>query len=304
MKRKRDPFSLTKNEIALVRCISNQNSTVKGIALCLGVSLGMASRILKEVSSKGFVTVSRNGITKAARLSTNVHAQLLSDLLKKEANTPLERIMSYSSMSILFNRIGFDFGSNPSRNTIWSRGRELNAFGLDSKRNALLRDFLEAYADFISREFASKYIPQNAEIIWNRNFQCVFKISGGSPLPRPFLKTAISVLPTFGIKLISDSDYYYFSKYLSELTYEDYFLHTLLIDPSSSTYVVYATLLMLKIRDKVSKSSLLDRAKYYGISGITGAVLRYIDTKGAMRSFPIPPIEEMQEKAIEYGVAL
>lgn len=304
MKTAIQPFSLTKNDIALIRLISNQDATPTEIASKLGISEGLVSRTLKEVSQKGFVNVKRNGVSKKIQLSNNLHAQIFSDLLKKESIMPLEKALSYSALGVLFDKINFPYATEISRKTKWQKTKELNSFGLLSEGNILIWKFLETYSDYITRDFASKYIPKSAEIIWINAFQYLFRVSNNLELKEPFVKTSLSVFPFFGIKLVSSSDYYYYSKYDSHLTYEDYVLHTLLIEPNSPTYNLYAILLVLKTKGNLNMGELKRKAKEYGIFGTVSKMLRYINTKGAKWEFPLPSVAEFQEKAMQYGVSL
>lgn len=304
MKTELRPYAMTRNDVRFLRKLSNKRLTVTGAASSLGVTPGLASRIARGLEKKGFLTETRKGSSKEIRLSTNLHAQLFSDLIKRERNIAWERVLPYSGLEVLMSRMGFSLGTNYSRTTRWRVMKELGAHGQLGERNHTLKEFLKAYADYMSRDFASKKLPQDAAVIWRKGLRYLFRVPVGEGAEGDFLPTAISVFPRYGIRLVTEYDYYFYSPTEEHLAVEDYIIHTLLVHPSSPTYATFEILLLLKTVEQVDRSRLMAKAEEYGVSKATQALLDYLDTRGKKRSFPLPPYSELLEKATLYGVKI
>jgi len=302
MKTELGPYAVSRNDIAMLRELTGKQLTVTGLARNLEISTGLASKVVKGLLKKGFITETRKGSSKEIKISTNLHAQLLLDLIKRESNVAWENILPYSGLNVLLEQAGLSIGVHYSRTTKWRVARDLGAYGQPGIRDRSLQEFLNAYADYMKRDFASRNLPAYATILWNKSFQYFFRIPKREALAEHFLQTSISVFPNYGIELVTDYDYYFYDSAGRSLTVEDYILHTFLVDLNSPTYVIYGILLLLKVKDKMNRKKLMVKAKEYGLVSVTKAVLDYLDTEGEKRSFPLPPYAELLEKASLYGV--
>jgi len=95
----------------------------------LGVTPGLASRLVRDLEKKGFLTDTRKGSSKEIRFSTNLHAQLFSELIKREPDVAWENVLPYSRLGVMMGRIGLSLGADYSRTTRWRAIRDLGAHG-------------------------------------------------------------------------------------------------------------------------------------------------------------------------------
>jgi len=302
-------FALTKSEISALRHLSERALTISELAATLGKSTSLASHITRSLQGKGFVQTQKKGTSTLASIAQNNHAQALIDLIKNEPGVPWEKVLTYSAMNLLFERFEHLDFNGLSRSTRWRATRNLAAHGMlsDSSRFASsgrLAHFLDAYGDYVTRAFALEVLPSDAAIIWSRGYRFLFRVGRARKLPSRFLKTAVSALPSYGVQLVSEEEYYFYAKGIDSLSLEDVIIHTLLVDPTSQTFATYAIIAILKNSHKVDFESLMQKAREYGIESYVGSIKRYIDSKGGDRSWPLPPWEELKEQALDYGVEL
>ena len=302
MKMALQTYTLTRNDVRLLKELSIRPLTVNQAAVSLGVTPGLSSRVIRNLESKGFVSLIRKGSSKEARLSTHLHAQYFSDLIKREPFVAWEKVLSYSKLGALMSSMGFFPDTDFSRTTNWRVARDLGALAQRNYRNNSLKEFLRAYADYITRDFASRKFPSYAALVWNSGFRYLVRVPAGKGMAGNFMPTAISVFPQFGISLVTEYDYYFYNPTQKVLSAEDHILHTLLIDQGSSTYITYAILLLLRSMNLINRVRLIQTAHDYSVSSSIQAILDYVDTEGMKRSSDLPPYEELLEKAALYGV--
>ncbi|WP_197082135.1 hypothetical protein [Methanosarcina siciliae] len=94
--------------------------------------------------------------------------------------------------------------------------------------------------------------------------------------------TAISVFPNYGLDVITDMNYYFFSK--KSPCEEEFFIHTILIDPYSPIYNSYALALVPRLGSK----KFLKYAIYYDIEAHVRTLLEYLDKKETSSNFVLP----------------
>ena len=123
-------------------------------------------------------------------------------------------------------------------------------------------------------------------------------------MPNQTFPTALTVLPTYGIQLLTHDLYYYHEPNLTELALEDVILHTLLIDPESQTYSTYALLLALKNKRIIDMNLLLEKSRKYKIVDLARNLVKYIESNGRIREWPLPDPNELQEQTDLYGVRM
>ncbi|MCL5252741.1 MAG: hypothetical protein M1351_01425 [Candidatus Thermoplasmatota archaeon] len=295
-------YFLTINDVKLLKELSFRPLTVNQASVSLGVTPGLSSRVIHNLESKGFVSVIRKGSSKEVRLSKHLHAQYFSDLIKKEPFVAWEKVLSYSKLGALMRSMGFFPDMNFSRTTDWRITRDIGALAQPNYRNSSLKEFLRVYADYITRDFASKKFPPYAALVWNRGFRYLIRVPAGKGMTGNLIPTAISVFPHFGISLVTEYDYYFYNPSHDVLSVEDYIVHTLLIDPGSTIYITYAILLLLRSVKLINRVRLMQTANDYSVTSSIQAMIDYIDTNGRKRSSNLPPYEELLEKAALYGV--
>jgi hypothetical protein len=312
-------YALTKDEISAIRAISEQRKLSLGeLASVLRKSKAWASRVAKRLEEKGIVEKKRHGITKSVEIVDRDHAQLLAEMIRTEPYIPWEKVLSYSNMAVLLaNATGErDFQRGLSEVTRWRKLRNLAAHGLvpkggnKSDLNLKLIHFAKAYADFISTKFGREVLPQKAIVIWEKGYSFFFKV-GRSELKKEekvkilgenYIKTAISSFPQYGIQFITEDSYYYYEPAVKKLDLEDVILHTLLIDRGSQTYTIYALLLFFKKIKAINLQILKERSKRYDLLEIVENIIRFVESKGEIRPWPLPKWSELREQANIYGI--
>ena len=107
-----------------------------------------------------------------------------------------------------------------------------------SRRHILFENFVDNYFKYRAN-MDLRAVSQNAVLIWQRGPEFLFKTENLNPCLESYLKnkihpTAISIFPKYGMDVITDMNYYFFSK--KTPCEEEFFIHTILIDPHSSIY--------------------------------------------------------------------
>lgn len=312
-------YALTSDELSAVRAISEQRKlSIAELASKLDATEGWASRVAKSLDEKGIVEKKRHGISKSVEIVDRVHAQLLADMIRAEPYIPWEKVLSYSNMAVLLaNATGEkDFQRGLSKVTKWRKLRNLAAHGLTleagskSDLNLKLNHFAKAYADFISAKFARETLPQEAIVIWGKGYSYFFKLRGRELnkevkiLGRNFIKTALSSFPRYGIQFITGDLYYYYEPAVKKLDLEDVILHTLLIDRGSQTYTTYGLLLFFKEIRNIDFQALKQKSERYDLLESVENIIRFVNSKGEVRPWPLPKWSELEEQAKIYGIEI
>lgn len=302
-------FTFTRPEISAFRELSKRRISVSELATSLNRSTASASHIIKSLQNKGLVQIQKTGMRKEVSIAQNNHAQLLSDLIKNEPGVPWEVILSYSAMNMLLDRFERLNLTDVSKSTKWRAMRNLAMHGMLSDpsqvaSNERVKRFLDSYTDFVSRAFALQILPSNAAIVWSSGFRYLFRVGKGRELKGDFIKTAVSALPSYGIQLVTNDEYYFYAQGVHKLSLDDVVIHTFRIDPTSQAYATYALLAIFKNIKKVNFESLLRKAGEYGIRQYAESIKQYIDSRGNSQAWPLPPWGELKEQASLYGVDL
>jgi hypothetical protein len=304
-----DKLTFTRSEVSAFREISKRSLSITELAADMGRSTALASHIVKSLQGKGLVETRKMGMRTVASVARSSHAQLLSDLLRSEPSVPWEELLSYSAMVLLLDKFEGLNLRDVSRSTRWRAMRNLAAHGILSDAslvasNAGVRRFLDSYAEYVSRVFASQVLPPDAVVIWSGGYRYLFRVERRDELKGDFTRTAVSALPSYGIQLVTKDEYYFYAKGVRSLTLEDALIHTLLIDQTSQTYATYALLAIFKNRGTVDFDSLVEKAEAYGIRRYAESIKGYVDSKGASRVSPLPRWADLREQASVYGVDL
>ena len=301
---------LTRPEITAFKELAKHELSISELADALNKSNPMASLVVKSLKEKGFAETTKKGVRRIARIAPTSHAQYLLNLIENEPYVPWENVLSYSNSKVLLNLwFSSSLGKEVSNITKWRALRNLAAHGMLAESgkvssNEKVRQFVGAYADYISRTIATRILPIGSVVIWRKGDSYFFKTKQVLKQHPGFHQTAISVFPRYGIRFITNEKYYFFDAKVKSLNLEDYLLHTLLIDPTSETYSRYALLLLLKEARKVAKDRLRESSKEYGLRELTDALLRYVETDGRERSFPLPKWDELAKLAKLYGIKM
>ncbi|MDH2906310.1 MAG: MarR family transcriptional regulator [Methanomassiliicoccales archaeon] len=311
MKTAMSAYALTPHEIRVMRTLAHGSFSIGELATRMNLSDGSASKIVSGLFRKGFISRKREGLRIIVEPSSNSHARNLTDLILAYAQIPWENVLAYSSLPILSRDLGgAEFPTSISQSTRWRVEHNLGLYGLPpGKRNLTLslkiEQFINAHVEFARRQLADKILPKGSVMVWAKGFNFIAKTKKGEVNESSCLKkTAISAFPGYGIRFITDSEYFFYDPFQRNLTLEDIIIHTILIDPSSRTNIGYATLLLLKEKSRVSLESLLQKAQGLYIEEDVKDVISLIQTHKHTGGLSIPGWEEIQELAELYEVKI
>jgi DNA-binding transcriptional ArsR family regulator len=319
MKEKMLPFAFSKGEVATARMISEHGAlSIRDLSNLLGKLESSISQTVKSLEEKGIVKTKRHGMKKLVDISDHNYAISLREVFRAEPYVPWEEKISNSNIVALFVNITGEesFKLGISSTSSWRANHNLSMHGMyssapgkQSLRNSNLSRFIIEYSDHVSRRYLSEKLPREAFILWRSGYRCLFKTRGHAGrkheiLPNQTFPTALTVLPTYGIQLLTHDLYYYHEPNLTELALEDVILHTLLIDPESQTYSTYALLLALKNKRIIDMNLLLEKSRKYKIVDLARNLVKYIESNGRIREWPLPDPNELQEQTDLYGVRM
>ncbi|WP_245526282.1 helix-turn-helix domain-containing protein [Methanohalophilus mahii] len=226
----------------------------------------------------------------------------MKDILIEYPRLPLNNILTSSALTILavlnnscsISDIATKTGLN--RKTVAYTIGQLAKYGIVlqenkkyffSKRHSLIRSFVDNYWKYRTNK-TLKEISPNAVLLWQRGPEILFKIDNDfidsdKPVKKESIHpTAMNIFPKYGLKVISDLGYYFYSK--RDLKAEDYVIHTLLIDPYSPIYNSYA----LALYSKTGSTELVKFGKLYDMEDHTKTLQEYLRIKEKNSSFLLP----------------
>ncbi|MDY9926893.1 ArsR family transcriptional regulator [Methanosarcina sp.] len=235
------------------------------------------------------------------RRSDSLHAQSLADVLREFPRLPLSKLFTPSSLhvfSVLKSPRSITEASEITgldRYTVSAAISRLARYGIVIKENGsfLLSSRHMFFEDFVDNYFKYRAnmnlraVSQNGVLIWQRGPEFLFKAEKLNPdlesdLEKKVHLTAISIFPKYGLDVITDMNYYFFSKRTP--CEEEFLIHTILIDPYSPIYNSYALALAPRLRSK----NFLKYAGYYHIEAHVRILLEYLDKKEKSSDFVLP----------------
>lgn len=319
MKEQMLSFAFSKVEIATARAISyHKYSSIHDLSTIMGKSSSSISQTIKSLETKGIIETKRKGMKKLMEISDRNYALSLQDIFRSEPFVPWEKLISNSNIVVLFRNLtgeeSFEYGI--SSISLWRARRNLSMHGMyftspekQSAGNRNLTRFIVELSDHVSRKYLSEKLPSDAITIWRSGYRCLFKIRGNSGkvderLPVEAFPTALTISPDYGIQFMTSDSYYYYEPNLNKLDIEDVILHTLLIDPESQTYSIYALLLAFKNERTIDMKLLMERSEKYNLVERTRNFVEYIKSNGKNREWPLPDKKELQEQADLYGLVI
>lgn len=315
MKKSHGQDTLSRTELELLKQVAESSSSVSELGKRLGKSQPRTSVILKKLQEKGLVNVRRRGMSKLVEFDDTKHAILMRNLLLRYAHIPWENLLSFSSFTIL-NSIVHGLTEQKledarSKVTLWRHLRNLMAHGIViqednnykiNPRYKALINFFEEYNSYMIQQLAHEASDQ-ASIIWQNFIEFLIRVPYQDRVRKPnFHLTGISAFAKYGINIISDYDYYFYTNRKRKLSKEDYALHTLLIEKGNVTYVTYTLLFIKKLREELHKSYLLKEAQRFGLKKQVNAMLLFLARKKPPANVVLPSWAEFKQKAEQYNV--
>ena len=308
MKKTFAPYEFSRTELEILRELTRSSASISELANHIGKSQPTATAAVENLQAKGFVTTKRAGMRKMVGVSQAKHAQLLRELILAYPHVPWESILANSQILPLL-KLESVAPASVSRITEWRAMRNLMAHGIIineaesqtvNPRFDKISEFIREFLNFTNLKLAAQ-VSENAAIVWASGSQFIVRVAGGTAITdKRFKPTATTALATYGITLISDVEYYFFSPLGRAPRPEDIVLHTILID--GVTNVTYALILMAKV--KTDPDHLLTAAEKLGLRAQVEGMLRFLTSHEPQVNTVLPKWDEFAERAGDYGVRI
>jgi biotin operon repressor len=308
MKKTFAPYEFSRTELEILRDLTRSSASISELANHIGKSQPTATAAVENLQAKGFVATERAGMRKVVGLSQAKHAQLLKELFLAHPHLPWESILASSQILPLLKLEGVT-PESVSRTTEWRAMRNLMAHGIIingaegqtvNPRFHKISEFITEFVNFANSKLAAQ-VSESAAIVWASGSQFMIRVAAGTAITdKRFKPTATTALATYGIALISDVEYYFFSPLGKALRPEDIVLHTILID--GVTNITYALILMAKV--KTDPDYLLTAAEKLGLRIQVDGMLRFQTSHEPQTNTVLPKWDEFAERAGDYGVRI
>lgn len=306
MKKTFSPYVFSKTELRILRELTRSSASISELAKRIGKSQPTVTASVDNLQSKGLVTTKRTGMRKMVGFGQAKHAQLLRDLILARPHVPWESILADSQILPLL-KLENAAPASVSRTTEWRATRSLMAHGIIineagglavNPRFDKISEFIRELLNFVNSRLATQ-VSENAAIVWASGSEFIIRVAAGTTIAdERFKLTATNALAAYGVTLISDVEYYFFSPLGGALRPEDVALHTILVDGVAN--VTYVLILMAKA--KISPDYLLTAADKLGLRGQVEAMLRFLTSHKPQPNAVLPKWDEFAEKARDYGV--
>jgi len=308
MKKTFAPYEFSRTELEVLRELTRSSASISELANHIGKSQPTATAAVENLQAKGFVTTKRIGMRKMVGFSQAKHAQLLRELILAYPHVPWESILANSQILPLL-KLESVAPASVSRITEWRAMRNLMAHGIIineaegrtvNPRFDKISEFIREFLNFANLKLAAQ-VSESAAIVWASGSQFVIRVAAGTAITdKRFKPTATTALATYGITLISDVEYYFFSPLGRAPRPEDIVLHTILID--GVTNVTYALILMAKV--KTDPDYLLTAAEKLHLRAQVEGMLRFLTSHEPQVNTVLPKWDEFAERAGDYGVRI
>jgi len=307
MKKPLAAYELSQTELEIFRQLTKSPASISELVNQTRKSQPQVTKGIQRLQAMGLAKLERAGMRKIASISDTKHADLLKDIMLVYPHVPWELLLKYSQV-FPFLESQREEPAIISKTTQWRALRNLMAHGLVNRnangvltipeRFRKLVDFYHELSRFINSKLAGS-LSDAAVIVWSSGSQFIIRIPAEIRIhDRRFKLTGTSALPKYGIPLISEVDYYYYSPFAEKLRVEDVLLHVVLTD--GVTNVTYGLILMAKV--KIRQDYLLRKADRVGLRSQVDAMLRFLATRASQPSVTLPNWDEFAQKANDYGV--
>jgi hypothetical protein len=276
-----------------------------------GVTRGYISRTVASLKDKGFVEISKRGITKKVALSSSLHAARLKSLLRSRSYMSLGELLQVSSMQILavlacgsadFDRLREESGV--SKATLWRWIKKYKEHAMLLSRDDEyelphdlkdIREFLEDYCSYFAVSTLKEISPAGS-FIAAKGFEFLFSLKEEivHENVRPTGLTSISE----EIPLMLAENYYFYSS--RTISIEEIAVHAVAADPRSKRNLTYVIMYILKA--KLDAALFLKIAKRYRVEDIAGSILKLLNTWEQPEEPYMPDPAYVREKLKEYNI--
>lgn len=300
---------LTKGQLKLLTYVVAVNKIqVSELVDNIETSQSHTSRVLKELQSKGFINLDREGTRKTVSITETQHAVSLRNLMLDQPHLNLG-FLANKGMSILaaINCLSLrtwkeiEEYSGTSFVTLRKYMTEFKEIGLVQKRTAYfisprfsaLKEFLGAYQDYTHLKEALRYAP-DALVKWGCGDSFLLETDRTLNLQA----TGITAFPTYGAKFITVKNLYIHTRKESNATIEDHLINHILSERASNMLPLLITWKMNY--ERVNEELMREKAYRYKIMEPVDAVITYLKSQGRDRPQILPEWNEFNERYREY----
>src|SRR2546428_30275 len=238
MKKLSEPYGFSRTELEVFKELIPSSASISDLSRRINKSPPTVMVAVETLQEKGLVDFEKKGNRKIIKTSESKHAHLLQELFLEFPHISWQEVLSYSGIIPLLDRDATD-PEKASRTTQWRALRNDMAHGLvtrhDNKitispRFQKLEEFIQEFRRFNNSRMAT-IASKAAAIIWSRGSQFIMRVPLGTTISDPrFRPTATTLMPRYGVPLISNVEYYYFSPSAETIGPEEVVLHSLLTD--------------------------------------------------------------------------
>ncbi|MFZ3060138.1 MAG: helix-turn-helix domain-containing protein [Candidatus Methanoperedens sp.] len=277
----------------------------------IGVTKGYISRTVASLKDKGFVEISKRGITKKVALSSNLHAARLKSILHNRSYMPLEELLQGSAIQILavlawgsvdFARLQEESGVSEA--TLWRWIKKFKEHAMLMSQNGEyelpedlkdIREFLEYYCSYFAISTLKEISPAG-NFIAAKGFEFLFSLRG-EIMHKNVRSTGLTLISEDIPLMLAENYYFYSSRTPSR---EEIAVHAIVADPRSKRNLTYVIMYILK--EKLDTALFLKIAKRYRVEDIAGSVLKLLNTWEQPEEPYMPGPAYVREKLKEYKI--
>ncbi|ELY61115.1 MarR family transcriptional regulator [Natronolimnohabitans innermongolicus] len=292
-----------------------RGDTISELATKLDHSESYLSRAVADLVGKGLLYTERDGHRKRIVPSDARAVEVFQDLVRQHSHIDFAELLTGKALEVLYYldqpRTVSEIAerSDNYRNTVnrvLKRLRDRGLVGTDDGRYDFNGDFDRLHE--FARELAHhlhrhrlRSVASNGTILWEDHDEFLAQAETAIDAEH-FHETGLARFATFDLQfLLTRHRYYLYSEDLETVSPAELCCHTLLID-DDARYRSYCLLLLSHV--DVDESDLRDRAANYGLEDEIDALLRYLETQGAIDDDRLPEWDEFQELAADYEVDL
>ncbi len=303
-------YNLSAVELRTISLLDNALSITE-LTKRTGVTKGYISRTVSSLRDKGFVEISKRGITKRVALSSNLHAARLKSLLHNRSYMPLQELLQASSMQILgalssgsadFDRLREESGV--SKATLWRWIKKFKEHAMLKSLNGEyelphdltdIKEFLEYYSSYFAVSTLKEISPAGS-FISAKGFEFLFSLKG-EILHENVSPTGLTSVSEEIPLMLPENYYFYSSRTLSR---EEIAVHAIVADPRSKRNLTYVIMYILK--SKLDTALFHKIAKWYRVEDIAGSILKLLNTREQPEEPYMPDPAYVREKLKEYNI--
>jgi hypothetical protein len=213
-------------------------------------------------------------------------------------------MLSISHVSKSMERIAME--TRLKRDTVRVLAWSLKNYGIINQEGSNIRisptdffmtQFLQDFSKGVNLNIMEDKTPVGI-MLWSGGLECVFSTPSLED-SSGIRKTGISAMANYGIRFVSETEYYHYSNWNSELKPEDIVIHNLLSNPFSSRVVSYSILLLKKTG--FDKAYLLEESRYAGIGHPVREMIAIMSGKATKNRF-MPSMADLEDLCSQYGV--